>query len=342
MNDFIKDLSIKDKKTLSQKALKVVEEVGELAKVILPYDSAPGTNHRFVDRESILEEIADVYLTNVSIAYSLGLSHEDIKDMIDKKSIKWSELQSKEDSVSFPLPFEIHITVGKKSYFYPDPDSVDESLLIEHFRNVCKDLKVKPIVIDLEINDGSILKDVMTSSKYFGDNRGAYDEANRISKELEKFGYRILRTKIETVPWHPNAPTINTGYPIKNGCYFECHIGVLISPDQKEDLNKFVDDLNSGCTEAGIIELGGTAKLSQNFFKKSNDGSKFVNILTYRNSMDGYPKFKNEVDDIKYSLANWQGTLSAFENGGLTFEKVEVEYAIYDTNVSHDAEWLKN
>lgn len=32
MNDFIKELSIQDKKTLSQKALKTCEEVGELAK----------------------------------------------------------------------------------------------------------------------------------------------------------------------------------------------------------------------------------------------------------------------------------------------------------------------
>ena len=44
INDFIKTLSIKDKKTLSQKGLKLVEEVGELARVILPYDSAHGIN----------------------------------------------------------------------------------------------------------------------------------------------------------------------------------------------------------------------------------------------------------------------------------------------------------
>ena len=66
INDFIKTLSIKDKKTLSQKGLKLVEEVGELARVILPYDSAHGTNHRFIDREAILEEVVDVYLTNIS------------------------------------------------------------------------------------------------------------------------------------------------------------------------------------------------------------------------------------------------------------------------------------
>jgi len=90
INDFIKTLSIKDKKTLSQKTLKLVEEVGELARVILPYDSAHGTNHRFTDREALLEEVVDVYLTNISIAHSLGFTDEEFNDMLDKKSKKWS------------------------------------------------------------------------------------------------------------------------------------------------------------------------------------------------------------------------------------------------------------
>lgn len=50
INNYIKSLSLKDKKTLSQKCLKLTEEVGELAKAILPYDSAHGTNHRFIER----------------------------------------------------------------------------------------------------------------------------------------------------------------------------------------------------------------------------------------------------------------------------------------------------
>ena len=100
-NEFIKQLSLNDKKTLSQKALKTCEEVGELAKAILPFDSAHGTNHRFVDREKILEEIADVHLTNISIAYSLNFTDEEIMDMIHQKSLKWSELQANEEKAQF-------------------------------------------------------------------------------------------------------------------------------------------------------------------------------------------------------------------------------------------------
>jgi NTP pyrophosphatase (non-canonical NTP hydrolase) len=322
LDDFIKDLSIKDKKTLSQKGLKLVEEVGELARAILPYDSAPGTNHRFSDREQILEEIVDVYLSNISISHSLGFTDEEVNEMLNKKSKKWAQLQLKEDAATFPLPFEIHITVDLEKL-------LETNFTIDHFREDCKSIEVKPIVLDLEMKEGSI-KDVMTSSKHFGDNRSAYEEANRITNKLTSFGYKVVRKKIETVPWHPAAPTFNTGEPIPNGCYFESHIGVTITSDEKELLQEFVEGLNSGCTEAGRIELGGTCKLSQNFFKKSKDGSKFVNMLTYRDNMTCKEDFEHAVDAIKWSLNECD-----FE-----FEKVEVEYALYDTNVNHDSKWI--
>lgn len=319
INEFVKNLSIKDKKTLSQKGLKLVEEVGELAKVILPYDSAHGTNHRFIDREAILEEVIDVYLTNISIAHSLGFTDEEFNDMLIKKSEKWSQLQATEEKAEFPLPFEIHVTIK--------PDNTYIDFTIDEFKSDCELIGVKPIVIDLEINDGSIIKDVMTSSKHFGDNRSSYEESKRIVKELESRGYVVVRNKIESVPWHPAAPVISTGKEIPNGCYFESHIGVLIKPEQKEELNNFVFNVISN---NDLIELSGTAKLSQNFFKKSKDGSKFVNMLTYRSNICGSPKFKLEVEGIKHLL----------QEEGFEFEKVEVEYAVYDTNVTHDAKWI--
>ena len=329
LDDFIKDLSIKDKKTLSQKGLKLAEEVGELARAILPYDSAPGTNHRFSDREQILEEIVDVYLTNISIAHSLGFTDEEMNDMLNKKSKKWAQLQVKEEAATFPLPFEIHITVDAESYSI-------ENFGLEEFKSDCVEINVKPIVLDLEMKEGT-LKDVMTSSKHFGDNRSAYEEANRIANELTSFGYKVVRKKIETVPWHPAAPTFNTGEPIPNGCYFESHIGVVISPEEKPYLEGFVEELNAGFfspsrgfSRPSQIELGGTCKLSQNFFKKSKDGSKFVNMLTYRDSMTCKEDFERDVELIKFLL----------NEDKFGFEKVEVEYALYDTNVNHDAKWI--
>ena len=277
---------MKDKKTLSQKGLKLAEEVGELAKAILPYDSAHGTNHRFIDREKILEEVVDVYLTNISIAHSLGFSDEEFNDMLIKKSEKWNELQSREEKAEFPLPFEIHITVEVSGDNF-DLEYMDGSL--DYFKQCCGIIGVKPVVIDLEINGESPMKDIMTSSKHFGDNRSAYEESERISDELGKMGYKVVRKKIETVPWHPGAPVISTGKDIPNGCYFESHIGVIITPGrEKDNLNDFV---NITLSDSSIIELWGTAKLSQNFFKKSKNGDKFVNMLTYRCNRIGAPTF---------------------------------------------------
>ena len=338
INDYIKDLSIKDKKTLSQKALKLVEEVGELARVVLPYDSAHGTNHRFIDREALLEEVVDVHLTNISIAHSLGFNEDELNEMMTRKAEKWATLQAREDKVTFPLPYEIHVTVDLENS-YTHKHINEESL--DEFKEDCKSIGVKPIVIDLEMKDRSSMKDVMTSSKFFGDNRTAYEESERIAKRLKEMGYSVVRNKIETVPWHPAAPQDKDkdhplwhGDPIPNGCYFESHIGVIVTKETKQDLEDLVDFLNES-----ICEFSGTAKLSKNFFKKTDDG-KFINMLTYRSNMVNAKEFEGEVRSIEKIISgkNDWSMLSHFRS--FEYEKVEIEYAIYDTNVTHDAKWI--
>jgi NTP pyrophosphatase (non-canonical NTP hydrolase) len=343
INDFIKTLSIKDKKTLSQKTLKLVEEVGELARIILPYDSAHGTNHRFTDKEAILEEIVDVYLSNISIAHSLGFTDEEFKEMLFKKSQKWSKLQTSEERSEFPLPYEIHVTVDFDDMFsnkwlsritdngvikYPIKDKElqrkmwnDE--LVEKFKNDCKELLVKPIILDLEINNTNSIKDIMTSSKHFGDNRSAYEESKRIVNRLSKKGYKVLRNKIETVPWHPGAPE-EVDKEMDKGTYFESHIGVIINKEQKERLNEIIESISN-------LD-GGKVKLSRNFFKKADNDGNYVNMLTYRNNTCGKNKFESGVYYIQ-SLLNQHN---------FNFQKVEIEYALYDTNITHDYKWINS
>lgn len=298
--DFIKQLSIKDKKTLSQKALKTNEECGELAKAVLPFDGAHCTNHRFIDKSKILEEVSDVILTAISIAYSLDYSHEDIEEMLDKKSLKWLELQTKEDKIQGNVPYEIHVTVER-------PDD------IELFRAHCKEIGVKPIILDLKNNNGSIM-DSMTSSKFYGDNRGSYDEVMRISNAMKDYGYNILRKKIETIPWHPAAPIRINEMP--KDCYFESHIGVKIKDEGSQYVLNFIAKEHK-------------AHISRNFFKKLDNGE-YILMLTLRNYNTTWEMFKNQVESLKTSL----------ELGKLEYEKVEVEFSIYDTKVSHDFNWL--
>lgn len=316
IKEFISSLSKSDKKTLSQKVLKTAEEVGELARVILPFDSASGTNHRFVTRADVLEEIVDIHLCNTSILYSMGFSEEEFNEMLYRKTKKWSKLQVAEKNAEFPLPFEIHITIQVSDYS-------SEGFDINKFRNLCEENGIKPIILDLELNDRSTLKDVMTSSKYFGDNRGAHEACEIISDLLGMSGYRVVRKKIETVPWHPASPPDDPVDILPNGCYFESHIGVSVDKEDKEKLDKLVDHMNN----SGRYK--GTLRSSRNFFKKSSNG-RYINMLTYRNNLVGSVNFESDVKAICESL----------DTNHLSYEKVEVEYAIYDSNKGHDSKWL--
>ena len=99
-------------------------------------------------------------------------------------------------------------------------------------------------------------------------------------------------------------------------CYFEAHIGCIITPEEKSKLANIAD--------------GNDCHMSRNFFKKMEDG-KFVNMITYRKYDGTYDDFIKTVESIK-------GVLKFHD---IHFEKVITEFAIYDTKVSHDFLWLE-
>ena len=306
--EYIRTLSENDSKSLSEKALKTAEEVGELARVVLPFDNADGTKHRFVDKEEILEEAIDTVLAAISIPYSMGYSTEDIKYMMLKKANKWQAIQKKHSKIEDLIPYEIHITVGFSGL------NLESKLNLPRFKNACSYLGVKPIVLDLEGKSGSV-KDVMTSSDFFGNNGGVILEVQRIKDHLEKIGFNVIRSKVETVPWHPAAPQ-QEGEAMPGDCYFEAHIGCIITPMEKPKLIK--------------VAMETDAHISKNFFKKIEDG-KCVNMITLRNYDTHNSAFKNQVDELKAKL----------DKEEIDYEKVIIEFAIYDTKVSHDFLWLE-
>jgi len=312
LSDYIRHLTSNDKKTLSQKALKASEEVGELAKCVLPFDNAPGTIHRFVGRKKIIEEVCDTILTVLSIAYELEATDDEIEEMLNLKSKKWADLQAREGKVKYPIPYEIHITVDFNESF----DTLSSKDKLEYFKENCLDIKIKPILLDLHLKDGAVFKDLMTSSVFMGDNRGAFQEMKRISDGLNLKGWKVIREKIETIPWHPAAPSEKHQQPIMpEHCYFECHLNVCAPTSRLEELAQIA------------CEFG--ARKSQNIFKKVNDD--IVNIMiTYRDYEKVFEKFKSHLDKIKNKLSN----------EGFEVEKEIVEFSIYDTKMSHDAEWI--
>jgi hypothetical protein len=262
--------------------------VGELAKVVLPFEGAFATTHRFVDRRRILEEAVDTILCARSIAYQIGFDDAEIEDMVIHKMRKWAELQARERKANYPVPYEFHVTVRTKE--------------IERFKATCAAVGVKPIVLDLQNQDGeSVMHDVMTSSTFIGDNPGALHEMERIAVGLTEANFEVTRKKIETVPWHPAAPDVSAvgeAPEMPKDCYFETHFGVICTPVRRGELQRIAKQLD--------------AHLSRNIFKK---------LAT---------AFKKRVDDIDATLKEM----------GFDVDKVIVEFSVYDTKVHHDASWL--
>lgn len=90
--EYVKDLSLNDKKTLTEKALKLAEETGEVASAVLIYEGAHGTEYRDpCTKEHIMEEASDVILMALSIPVLLGFDLEDVYEMMKKKADKWAD-----------------------------------------------------------------------------------------------------------------------------------------------------------------------------------------------------------------------------------------------------------
>lgn len=311
LNNYINDLTKNDKKSLTEKMVKLFEEGGELAKAILPFEGVYTANHKLVNKRKLLEEIADIHLVNQSILYSLGFTDDEFEKMVFEKARIWNNLQVKEDRAlakSEKMPFEIHITVSTDA-----KDGID----ILKFSKHCTSIDVKPIVLDLQDKYGSvIMHEVMTSSKLYGSNKDAFSELNRISSALTSFGYNVVREKIESAFFHTKAPFRSDGDSIMpDGCYFECHFNVICTQD---DLNNLTQIANST-----------DCHLSKNIFKKFDDGS-FTIMLTYRSYEKMYEDFEKHLTFIKHSLQSFD----------LSIEKEIVEFSIYDTKTSHDSIWL--
>lgn len=310
LNQYIKDLTANDKKNLTQKVAKLFEEGGELAKVVLPYEGAYATNHRVVDKRRLLEEVADVYLVNQSILYSLGFSDEEFEQMVFEKAQIWNTLQVKEDralSKCEKMPYEIHITVN-----------AERGIDVSEFRKHCSRIGVKPIVLNLQDQTGTqVMDDVMTSSKCYGSNNDVFTEMRRITTKLVGYGYNVVREKIEAAFFHSKAPFKADGdTSMPEGCYFECHFNVRCTPEMLSQLSK--------------IAKSTSCHLSRNAFKTFEDGS-FTIMMTYRSYNQMYEDFESHLEFIKHNLHSY----------GFDLEKEIVEFSIHDTKISHDKKWLE-
>lgn len=207
------------------------------------------------------------------------------------------------------IPYEFHVTVEAAN------------INVEDFIQVCQDLGAKAIVLDLGINNGTELSDVMTSSKgAFPSDGDAFDELNRIADGLSSEDFIVIRRKIETAPWHPFAPQSSED-EMPAGSYFESHLAIQCEPES-------IPALRQGIAESAE-EL--PLHLSRNAFKKAEDG-KVIIMSTLRDYQSGYADFSQQVD----------ASVERIEDLGFDLAKTPItEFALYDSNIHQDDDWMR-
>lgn len=198
--------------------------------------------------------------------------------------------------------YEIHITIRCKT------EDIDK------FKSDCVAIGVKPIVLDLQSNGGaSVMQDVMTSSKYVGET--PLIALSVVEQKLYSFGYEILRKKLETTPYNLAVPTVSNELKVGMDCYFESHLQIETTPDRLLELRRI-------CQTNDV-------HLSRNIFKEI--GANIIIMATLRKYDGWIEQFSREVEKFYVALLK----------SGFYAKKIEVEYAIYDSNVHHDREWVE-
>lgn len=196
-------------------------------------------------------------------------------------------------------PFEIHLTVKCNPSPFDDPQALT-------FNQACERIGVKPLVVELG-NMAAV--DVMTSSKIDGTFTQALLHAIDVTDQFTQFGMTVIRTKIETTPWHPSAAAPTAVQ------YFESHLAVEVTPSQS------VDNLRETAAKSGC-------HTSRNAFKVYPDHK--VIMVTKRDSKCLAPEFIQQVDEIRKVLTD-----SDYKVGHPI-----VEFVIYDSNQAHDDAWV--
>jgi len=315
--DFIKVLTERDRKTLGQKGNKLAAETGELNQAILPLEGAPDTLHRLTSRHHVLDEVADVILAALSIGYSLGFNDQDLDDMLRTKMNKWSGLQAQEGTVKFPIPFEIHITVGSEVLNHEEVLFAFRDFC---FRNEMKCLDIEPYHV-LRGYD-PFKADVMCSKVVFGTQQEAMDVMTKLVYDLTRHTMlNVVRQKIETLPWHPIIKQLETeGKPVggEPGVYLETHIEI-VTPGA-EDIIRQAVDLSFKDEDQERYAL---------FMSVNRAKQNAPLILTYRHAGITKSAYDDNLKTMLYHLR---------EDLGLTVLKTITELSIFDTAPNHDAE----
>lgn len=201
--------------------------------------------------------------------------------------------------------YEVHITV-----------LLSHESELARFQHVCTSCGVKPIIIDLYAHTRKTQRDVMTSSQFYVTEEEVFGYAYCLYRALTTLGFAVCRIKIESDPFHPTAPqTLRDSMP--TNCYFESHIPVQVFTGRESELSNIMSRTD--------------ARISRNPFK-SGDGYA-VSMVTLRDYVSPFCVFQGKLTETLSLIHDHQFNL-------IIDKKLEVEFAVYDSNWQHDHAWI--
>ena len=92
--NLIKELALKEPKTMPERMLKLLEECGELAQEVGINQNLSGFKHKENGADGISGECIDIMLVALSIFFQNGKSEEDLSSLVKEKCSKWQKHQS--------------------------------------------------------------------------------------------------------------------------------------------------------------------------------------------------------------------------------------------------------
>lgn len=177
---------------------------------------------------------------------------------------------------------------------------------IESFEKFCHSIKAKPIIILLSKGENKqqpMISKIITCLNKDDIKR----EMDFIEKKFVSNGYEVIRVKMEVAPW--DVKGVKKIFDNNSENYFEWHGKIRIESE--------------GNSTSIISNYGG--HISRNVLKK-DPNSKFITIRDYGTEED----IKQKIENLKKGLNQIQ----------VNIIKEELEYCIFDSNVSLDKGWI--
>lgn len=243
-----------------------------------------------------------------------------VKHLVNMRSVACAQMRSVMVGKEYPGVYELHITVmncvqellvmnGNRNPLVPSEE------MIEKFRSVCAEIKVKPLVIYM--NDPGKPVQLQTAAYHScADFAEAHRRAYETARKLHNAGIPILRVRVEAMAGNPQCPqTDDDALKQLDSNYYEFHARLDSVPPS--GFAEFTRIVNSYCK--GDYGTHAQGKVEVVYSSVGKADRYFINLRGYK---------------LGFGTCNteWVNLFKELENAGLKIANPNIpkEYCVYD------------